>query len=79
VPGAKGALLRREGLYSSHIVDGAVPATRVLRLGRRTTRLTWIGGASDVVMDETSGSVRRLERPVARQHRAGLSLPTVPI
>ena len=26
--GAKGALLRREGLYSSHVVSGAGPVTR---------------------------------------------------
>src|SRR6516162_2151645 len=34
-PGAVGALLRREGLYSSHLVEGRPPRVGIARCARR--------------------------------------------
>ena len=71
-PGAKGALLRREGLYSSHIVEWRrareVGALRELAPKSRRRR-----SAVQVELDRANRRIERLEGELAK-HRLALEI-----
>jgi hypothetical protein len=71
-PGAKGALLRREGLYSSHIVEWRrareVGALRELAPKSRRRR-----NATQVELDRANRRIERLEGELAK-HRLALQI-----
>jgi len=71
-PGAKGALLRREGLYSSHIVEWRrareVGALRELAPKSRRRR-----SATQVELDRANRKIDRLEGELAK-HRLALEI-----
>jgi transposase len=72
-PGAKGALLRREGLYSSHIVEWRrardVGALRELAPKSRPARRT----PEQVELDRARKKIERLENDLAK-HKLALEI-----
>ena len=72
-PGAKGALLRREGLYSSHIVEWRrardVGALRELRPKQRPAKRS----AEQVELDRARRKIERLEDDLVK-HRLALQI-----
>ena len=69
-PGAKGALLRREGLYSSHLVEWrrAREAGALRELAPRSRRRR---SAAQVELDRANRKIERLEGELAK-HRLAL-------
>jgi transposase len=72
-PGAKGSLLRREGLYSSHIVEWRrardVGALRELAPKARSAKRT----PEQVALDRAHRRIERLENDLAK-HRLALEI-----
>lgn len=72
-PGAKGALLRREGLYSSHVVEWRrardVGALRELAPKARPAKRT----AEQVELDRAHKRIERLENDLAK-HKLALEI-----
>jgi transposase len=69
-PGAKGALLRREGLYSSHIVEWR-RAREVGALHELAPKSRRRRSASEVELDRAHRRIERLEGELAK-HRLAL-------
>jgi transposase-like protein len=72
-PGAKGALLRREGLYSSHIVEWRrardVGALKELAPRARSAKR----GAEELELDRARRRIERLENDLAK-HKLALEI-----
>jgi len=68
-PGAKGALLRREGLYSSHLVEWrrAREAGALRELAPRSRRRR---SAAQVELDRANRKIERLEGELAKRRLA---------